>query len=192
VWILAVSSGFAVLWNYAASPGRAGTPPVHWPARARFQPDPTRFALVVAVHPHCPCSRATIAELAVIMTQGHDRVRAHVLMVRPAGFSRGWEKTDLWDSASGIPGVTVLCDEGGVEAKRFGAAVSGQALLYHPAGALLFSGGITGSRGHCGDNPGRSAVVSLIVSGASDRRETPVFGCSLSGPPAPPPEKGSL
>ncbi len=191
VWILVASSGFVVLWNYAASPGRAGTPPGHWPAGARIRPDPSRFALVLAVHPHCPCSRATIGELAVIMTQCHDRVRAHVLVVKPASFSRDWEKTDLWESVSEIPGVSVLCDVGGVEAMRFGAATSGQALLYHPGGALLFSGGITGARGHSGDNPGRIAIVSLITSGVGDRSDSAVFGCALSEQSDPPPKEGS-
>jgi hypothetical protein len=51
--------------------------------------------------------------------------------------------------------------------------------LYAPTGKLLFSGGITASRGHEGDNVGRSAIVSFILNGHAPVNHTPVFGCSL-------------
>jgi hypothetical protein len=114
------------------------------------------------------------------MTQAQGRVTAYVLFVRPPGFSEGWEQTDLWASAAAIPGVTALRDDGGVEAGRFHAATSGQTALYDAAGNLLFSGGITGARGHAGDNAGRAAVVSLLTTGEAERRDAPVFGCPLS------------
>ena len=72
-------------------------------------------------------------------------------------------------------------DLDGVEAQRFGAATSGQAFLYNQAGALLFKGGITASRGHSGDNLGRDAVVDLVTSGVASVSAAPVFGCSLLG-----------
>jgi hypothetical protein len=43
----------------------------------------------------------------------------------------------------------------------------------------MFSGGITGSRGHSGDNAGRSAIVSLVNGESTETAETFVFGCSL-------------
>ena len=59
------------------------------------------------------------------------------------------------------------------------ASTSGQTLLFDRDGDLIFSGGITGGRGHSGDNAGRDAIVSLVESGESTLDETPVFGCSL-------------
>jgi hypothetical protein len=73
----------------------------------------------------------------------------------------------------------VIRDQGGVEARRFDVEGSGHVLLYAPSGKLLFSGGITPSRGHEGDNAGRSAIVSLILRGHAPVDHTPVFGCSL-------------
>jgi hypothetical protein len=104
---------------------------------------------------------------------------ASVLFLKPKGSSEDWERTDLWQSAASIPGVNVLVDEDGAEARRFNSSTSGQTILYDAEGRLLFSGGITGSRGHSGDNAGRSAVVSLVNAGAADRAETFVFGCPL-------------
>jgi hypothetical protein len=47
---------------------------------------------------------------------------------------------------------------------------------------LQFSGGITASRGHSGDNLGRSAVVALVTTGESATNHTSVYGCSLHNP----------
>ncbi len=67
----------------------------------------------------------------------------------------------------------------GREALRFGAATSGQTLLYDASGRLLFSGGITPARGHAGDNDGSDALLELLSGGSGRHHQTPVFGCSL-------------
>ncbi|HUR59158.1 MAG TPA: hypothetical protein VM029_15690, partial [Opitutaceae bacterium] len=90
-----------------------------------------------------------------------------------------WPHTDLWRRAAAIPGVKVLTDVDGRAAARFGAVTSGQALLFDTAGRLLFSGGITGARGHQGDNAGRRAVVARVFGRETAPAHTPVFGCSL-------------
>jgi len=58
--------------------------------------------------------------------------------------------------------VTIVTDADGAEANRFGAETSGHTLLFDFGRRLLFSGGITDSRGHTGDNAGESAIVALI------------------------------
>ena len=115
------------------------------------------------------------------MAQTEGRVTAYAIFLKPSGSSDDWERTDLWQSAASIPGVSVVVDDDGAEAHRFHAMTSGQTALYDVDGRLLFSGGITGSRGHSGDNAGRSAIVSLLNSGDAERTETSVFGCSLYG-----------
>jgi hypothetical protein len=106
-----------------------------------------------------------------------------VLFYKPAGEADAWAKTDLWQSAAALPGVTVLADDDGREAQRFNSTTSGQVVLYDTAGRLLFSGGITGARGHAGDNAGRSAIVALLNRGVAAHKETPVFGCALFAAP---------
>jgi hypothetical protein len=113
------------------------------------------------------------------MAQSQGHLSAYVLFLKPSGFSDGWEKTDLWQSAAGIPGVKPIVDDDGVEARRFHATTSGQTVLYDAEGRLLFSGGITLARGHAGDNAGRSAIVSLVNAKIAEQAETPVFGCPL-------------
>jgi hypothetical protein len=181
-WLLAISFGLWMLWGYENTPGTAAQPPHQWPADSNISAARDHATLVMLAHPHCPCTRATIGELASIMAHSQGRLTAYVLFLKPAGFSEEWEKSDLWQSAASIPGVTAVIDDEGAEAKRFHAATSGQTLLYDAGGRLLFSGGITGSRGHSGDNAGRSAIMSFVNSGAAERTESFVFGCPLFDP----------
>jgi hypothetical protein len=65
--------------------------------------------------------------------------------------------TMFWSYASALgadatapllwPAQRARADAEGVEMHRFGALTSGQTLVYDAAGRLLFSGGITASRG---------------------------------------------
>ena len=129
------------------------------------------------VHPRCPCSRASLTELSQIMERDQGRVSAWVLFMRQQGTEDNWERTATWQVAQHIPGVTVLTDKAGTEAARFGAATSGHVVLYDSQGRFVFGGGITGSRGHVGDNAGLQRVVSLLDGGTADRPNHPVFGC---------------
>lgn len=179
LWLCAVGVGLCMLWDYESSPGITATAPARWPANSQIQRASDRATLVMFAHPRCPCTRASIGELARLMTRCQGRVSAIVLFFRPEGFPLDWEKTDLWNSAELIPGVSVMRDEGGFQARSFNAATSGQVTLYDPAGQLVFSGGITISRGHSGDNNGVDQIVSLIVTGEADQKETMVFGCPI-------------
>jgi hypothetical protein len=179
LWLLMVGTGIRVLWQYEGTPGLAAAADSRWPADSRIQRDPDHATLVMLAHPRCPCTQASIGELARLMTQAQGRVTAYVLFVKPPGTSTEWEKTDLWADAAAIPGAHVVSDDGGVEARRFNAATSGQTMLYDKEGRLLFSGGITLARGHAGDNAGRTAIVSLLTTDEAQQTGTPVFGCPL-------------
>jgi hypothetical protein len=58
------------------------------------------------VHPHCPCSRASIHELARLMAQAGPALKADLFFYRPETETRQWVETDLWAEASVMPGVT--------------------------------------------------------------------------------------
>jgi hypothetical protein len=179
LWLSLIGVGMWFLKNYEISPGVAAAAPNRWPADSRLRRATDSATLVMLAHPHCPCTRASIGELSRLMTEARGRVTAYVLFVKPLNFSDGWEQTDLLSSAAAIPGVIVVRDDEGVEARRFHAVTSGQTVLYDAEGRQLFSGGITSARGHAGDNAGRTALVSLLTRGEAAQRETPVFGCPL-------------
>jgi hypothetical protein len=122
-----------------------------------------------------------VEELNRLLALGHDHVAAQVWFFKPAGFQPDWTQSGLCRSAAAIPGVTIHNDLDGRQARLFGAATSGYVVLYDPRGQLLFKGGITGSRGHAGDNAGENAVASLLAGQRPGLRQTPVYGCSLLG-----------
>jgi hypothetical protein len=180
VWLAAVGSGFTILLRYATAPGTVDAPPrLQWPADSRLERRDRRPTLVMFAHPHCPCSRASVAELARLMAALPVRPAAYVLFVHPHGISADWDQTDLRRSAAAIPGVTVLSDVDGIEAARFHALTSGLTLVYDGEGRLLFRGGVTSSRGHEGNSFGRERIISLLTTGKADRTDSPVFGCAL-------------
>jgi hypothetical protein len=182
MWLITAALGQRVMLNYDYAAAAPGTPPEKWPNATKIPRTPGLSSIVVVAHPHCPCTRATVEELARLMAVLQNRATATVVFVRPPGFSEDWEKTDLWWDAKRIPGVNVLSDVSGTETSLFGAQASGQTMLYDAAGNLRFSGGITASRGHAGDSPGRSAILSIVDTGNSGRTHTSVYGCSLHNP----------
>ena len=177
-WIAAVGMGLRGLLNYENAPGTVAAVPTAWPG-SQIPLASDRPTLVMLAHPHCPCTRASVGELAEIMAHVQGKAVAYVLFSKPGDARVDWEDTGLRRSAAAIPGVTVLSDADGAEARRFGAETSGHTLLFAADGRLLFSGGITQSRGHAGHNAGASAIVSLVHNRIPARTETFVFGCSL-------------
>jgi len=183
LWGLAVLAGFGVIHGFESTPGSAGVRRPRWPQSSRVCPDPGRANLVLLAHPRCPCTRASLDELARIAERCRDAVAVHVVFYRPGGESARWGATGLLRRAAAIAGCSVLEDPDGREAARFGAATSGQALLYDRAGRLIFAGGITAARGQTGDNQGSDAVIALLSGAAAPRADSPVFGCPIHEPP---------
>jgi hypothetical protein len=179
VWLIAIGAGGTVVLSYETSPGQTGTIPKYWPRESTLERAADRPTLIMIAHPRCPCTRASIGELAKIVAQTQSRVRTYVLLWKPAGAEREWTANNLENEAKEIPGIQVLDDVGGQEAQRFGIETSGHTVVFNKAGELLFSGGITQSRGHSGDNAGEEAIVSLINQGSAPLRSTVAFGCPI-------------
>jgi hypothetical protein len=180
VWLAALAFGARTLFRYQTTPGRVGLLSSTWPSLSIVPRQADKPTLLMVAHPHCPCTRASVGELAQIMAHAVGKVNAYVLFVKPSGAGADWDDTDLRRSAAAIPGVTVLTDENGNEARRFGAETSGHTLVFDRDGTLVFSGGITATRGHAGANAGESAVVAALRQEPIPRSRTPVFGCSLT------------
>lgn len=178
-WAIAVGVGLCFLWSYENAPGAHAAPPLEWPSDTAIHRSQDGFTLVMTVHPQCPCTRASLGELDRLMTHSGGRLKVYVLFVGHEQTPDELQQTEHWRTTAGIPGVTAVADVGGVEARRFRAATSGQTVLYDEHGRAVFSGGITASRGHSGDNAGSDAIFSLINAEPAERSETFVFGCPI-------------
>ncbi|HEV3021310.1 MAG TPA: hypothetical protein VGX76_02540 [Pirellulales bacterium] len=182
VWALFVGAGLVELNRYAATPGRDEAPPAQWPADSAIVRD-DRPTLVVLIHPMCPCSRASLSELNRLLLRvnsgGVLRVNAHVLFIAPEGTVESWQNSELCAKARSIAGVTVDVDADRREARLFGASTSGSCLLYGSDGVLLFHGGVTGARGHEGENEGRRLLQAHLLEQDSRPSACRVYGCPL-------------
>jgi hypothetical protein len=183
-----VFSGLAVIWKYKSTPGLGASPPSDWPTATALERRLRGPTLVMIAHPYCPCTRASLAELSRLMSRIAGRADAYVVFVAPEGVADGedWTSQPSWRQAAAIPGVRVVRDEHGAEAARFGAHTSGQIVVYDENGRLAFRGGITGARGHEGDNEGRARALAALLDGRVDRETSPVFGCDLGSTVTPP------
>jgi hypothetical protein len=179
VWLGSAGTGLFWLMEYDNTPGVSADVPVDWPADSALTRDAAAPTLVMLAHPRCDCTRASLGELAELLARVKFKPRTFVVFIKPGDTASGWEQSGTWEQAKRIPGVTVVRDDDGAEARRFGVQTSGQTLLYDPRGTLLYSGGTTGSRGKPGDNAGRADLVALVDGARRPRGTRPVFGCPL-------------
>lgn len=179
VWGLLVGIGFFALFIFDTAPGDSSPAPAEWPQHTSAMREPGKFSLVMFLHPRCFCSNASLYELSKLVTRYDERLSATVLFYVPETRDTTWITSPAWVTARAIPGVTVSADASGREAAHFGGLTSGAVVLYDPRGKLVFSGGITATRGHIGDNAG-SAAVAALLDGHDAMPRSPVFGCHIT------------
>ncbi len=177
VWMLGIGFGVMKVQRFESTPGAVGLTPAEWPAGSQIARDPDRMTLVMLIHPQCSCTHASLTELASVMERAHGRVNAWILIVQPESVLH----SATWHEAAQLSGVHVALDPHGAEAVRFGALTSGYLVLYDAAGRLRFSGGITGARGHTGDNMGRHQLLTMLDAATPATQRHAVFGCALDG-----------
>ncbi|MCC5822771.1 MAG: hypothetical protein LAT64_05415 [Phycisphaerales bacterium] len=176
VWALFLTGGAGYLAAHGARAGEAGSTPAAWPDR--IERAEHAWAVVLAAHPRCPCTRATAAELITALAGASEAYELIVLAYRPSG-DAAFADTGVIRRLGSLPHARVVDDPDGRVAAGFGALTSGHAALYDPAGRLRFSGGLTPSRAHIGPNTGAGAVRSLLRGGGAPAAHAPVYGCPL-------------
>jgi hypothetical protein len=138
--------------------------------------------IVLFLHPFCSCSDATFTELNQVLERRDPSRPAPVIDVLFVRYDPAWKPGEYWRDAEKLPGAHVRWDEDGKQARLFGATTSGFVLLYDARGQLRFHGGITGSRGHRGDNYGENRLLQALETPAGAPvldLVSRVFGCAL-------------
>lgn len=178
-WLLIVGGGSLWMISYSQTPGKQAAAPQQLPKDLPITLQPGQATLLMFVHPHCPCSRASLSELERLLARCQPVPDTHLIFFKAAEMPEEWSESAIVQEARSIPGVTIRTDEDGALASRFHAETSGQVLLYDEAAELVFAGGITASRGHEGGNAGSDAIAVWVNGNRKTHRETPVFGCGL-------------
>src|SRR5688500_18743396 len=68
VWLALVLVGMFAMQSYGSTPSAQDSAPAEWPSSSRIARDARRPQLVMLAHPHCPCTRASLAELSRLLT----------------------------------------------------------------------------------------------------------------------------
>ena len=178
-WVCGVVASVVAVERYSNRDGSTTPLELVWPQESQLTLSPDTLTALIFAHPKCPCTQATVQEFQRIEAR-HPRAFDTIVVfpVTPAQ-EAAWRDTRLVRDAKQIQSATVVFDRGGVEARQFRCAVSGQVLLFAPDGHLLFSGGVTPARGHEGNNGGQEAFEHQVENPDSPPLTFPVFGCGL-------------
>src|SRR4029077_8916448 len=78
VWLAIVGLGQRAMLNYDYIAAPSSASPAKWPANSKIPRAAGFPTIVLMAHPRCPCTRATIEELALLMTRVHGQASAAV------------------------------------------------------------------------------------------------------------------
>ena len=178
-WLLATVAGMVWLVAYSQTPGDTGTTPLTWPGGNAVSRKAGRPTLVLALHPACTCSQATLEQLDRLTASHPGAFDVVVLFAGYEGLPAGADV--IGPALAQHRNIRRIDDPGAAIARRFGALTSGHALLYDEEGRLRFSGGLTRGRGETGD----SLPLAYLRAWAAGTRPAgaatfKVFGCALA------------
>ncbi|MEX0746126.1 MAG: hypothetical protein WD118_11040 [Phycisphaeraceae bacterium] len=181
VWTLGAGYGLHTLYAYSTKPGPSAEAPRQLIEAQTLGITPNASpALLMFIHPQCPCTRASLRELERLQAELATASLDVVVVVMTGEDPRLRLDAGLGRIAQAMRAVRVIDDPNGQLASRFGIQTSGQTLLYDAAGELRFAGGITPSRGHEGDSRGGNMIRQIVLDDArSEDALAPVFGCAI-------------
>ncbi len=177
LWAVAVAVAVGALMTYGNRPGELGEPAPTWSLEALGEPATDRPTLVMFVHPKCPCTRASLEQVAKVQAARPHAFDLQFVIFVPTDEVGDWRNSDLIAFALRLAPEGVQFDSGGVLTKDAGARVSGTVAFYSTDGRLQFWGGVTPARGHQGPAAGLEAIRDLIDGNDAASRRAAVFGC---------------
>jgi hypothetical protein len=188
VWAVALAAGWWSLevYDFGTNASLPSGFVDRWPDDSALVRHDGRPTMLLFLHPKCPCSRASLGELERLFSSiaGHTTSAPDLIVVAtvPQAAPADWYHTDTVARALRLSNARLYIDREGVEAARFGATTSGSVMLFDPAGARQYAGGVTIARGHEGGNAGRDAIAQILRGARHVATGIPAFGCRLCLP----------
>lgn len=185
IWCTGIAFGFTLLVDHGAKPSLQSPSPQQWPSDVEIQRATNVSTLLFFIHPQCPCTFASLAELERLVAQSDSSLQTILILNCPTEKLDEWMQTAVAKRAKGIPGARIFVDIDGKLSANFKASISGQCLLYAPSGQLLFQGGLTASRAHEGENLGQTILFHMLADREPRDLENhepqvvAVYGCEL-------------
>ena len=182
IWALSFIGGYWTLVHYHQTPSESVATAQHWTAED-LKLCPTAPTILIAIHPQCACTRASLRELQRILARYRCPTEVQALIYTPHDLNpaemKSWEQSATMSELANIAKINCHRDPEGKTATELGMHTSGDIRIYHPNGRLLFHGGVTSARAHEGESLATAKVLAAL-RGELERPEShPVYGCSL-------------
>lgn len=178
LWTAALAVCLLWLGAYASTPGADGAAVESLPPSAAISSG-ADGTLLMFVHPHCPCTAASLTEFEGVLERSPAALGAELVFFSDPAAGPDWVEGRLWRRAGDLEQVRRRVDPGGVLATEFGVSTSGHVLYFDAEGALRFDGGLTAGRGHVGPTLARAALERVLAGDATAPSDFVVFGCGL-------------
>jgi hypothetical protein len=166
------------LFAHAFLPSETRKTRRHWPAGSTLKRSAGRSHVVIFAHPGCPCTQATLTNLAELSERLSGRFDLSVVFVTRGLDPRFVARAPVVHAAQQLRTALVTQDDGRA-AQSFGASVSGEVFAFDARGRSVFHGGLTAARGHVGDSDGLRQLEQALTGSSGSVVEAPVFGCRL-------------
>ncbi len=170
-WACAIVFVMAGALVYDTKPGKQ---PVGEPGLRAA--DPGRWTLLMVVHPDCPCTKASLRNLAAIVETTRLPLKVQIVAAMPQRYDGPKSNLTL---ARGIPKATVTVLDADVAIQRHGALTSGHLFVFDPDRRLVYSGGVTPARG-AEDATSSIRWFRALVEQRAVASSAPTYGCSLT------------
>lgn len=153
----------------------------------RLGANPGRPLVVMALHPRCPCSAASLANLEREALRWPADVQVRVLRVIPPGVPdpERWIEAPVFRDAARLGPDVLVTDPGAAIAGALGMQTSGHVIVFDTAGHAVFNGGITLLRGQGGESECTRMLAEAVdhatrrIPDGAAAVSLPVFGCQL-------------
>src|SRR5690606_33073432 len=115
--------------RYSNTAGEVAPSQGAWPLETQLVRTGDRPAAILFAHPKCPCTQATIQEFQRLEARFPGAFETLAVFTLPASDAEDWKSSRLIQQARNLRSARLIFDQGGEEAARFQAHVSGQVLL---------------------------------------------------------------
>ena len=192
LWLAMIGYGFFLLFQHDTSALEpqaldsivaSDIQDVSWVSEVDLRPASGKFNLIVAIHPKCPCTRNTLAEIERIQARFVEKCELTFLVTLPGGKPEEeieqWRNSGTVQLATSMPNAAVWFEDANELTTRLGLNSSGAVVVLDELGQIRFAGGITAGRSCAMENPGSQAVVRILRGDEQPLISTPVFGYRL-------------
>jgi hypothetical protein len=179
-WLALIGAGFGWIHAYETTAGPESSLHAAWSSRSAPEIAAGHREIVMAVHPRCPCTEASLRALARIMEKSNGQTDVRLLVYRPEHSPQSWAGSHWKDVLKSTKGIAFVDDPGGREASRLGMKTSGAVVFFDGSGQLRFVGGLTATRGADDDSIGVELLRTVVAGGVAKSTTCDVFGCPLA------------